>query len=62
MTIEFSEKLDWESSKPYLNNTYIDIHINPFNGEYDHDTLRNMALTWTVVDFYDKFLLINLKF
>ena len=63
MSIKFSESINWNYSKPFLNETYMDIFIKPFKGQYDeYDVPRNLNLTWEIREFKNNILAINLNF
>ena len=46
-----------------MNETYIDIFIDPFNGEYDqYETPRNLNFKWEVREFKNNILALSLNF
>jgi hypothetical protein len=63
MKIKFNESINWNYSKRFLNQTFIDIFIDSFIGEYDeYDTPRNLNLTWRVIGFQNNILTLSLNF
>jgi len=63
MTIKFSERVNWNYSKPFLNKTYIQIYIKPFVDKYDeYDVPRNLNLTWEMRNCKNNTLEISLNF
>ena len=63
MKIKFNESINWNYSKRFLNQTFLDIFIDPLIGEYDeYDTPRNLNLTWRVIGFQNNILTLSLNF
>ena len=63
MTIKFDDSINWNYSKQFLNETFIDIFIDPFIGEYDqYETPRDLNLTWKVREFKNNILALSLNF
>ena len=63
MIIKFNESINWNYSNQFLNETYIDIFIDPFVGEYDqYETPRNLNFTWQVTQFKNNILALSLNF
>ena len=48
-------------SSAYVNRTYIDIFITPFEN-FENEVERNVNLTWNVTSFADKRMLVQLNF
>ena len=63
MTVTFSEMMDTNFSKPFLNETFINITAIPAElGEEYEPEIRNLNLTWKVKNFTGRELNISLKF
>jgi len=60
MTILFSEEMNTTFSKPYLNNSLINIYIQ--NNKEPEEKPRNLNFTWDVTSFEGKELKISVGF